>query len=50
VAFGALAMASDEDTLTSPPVALTGDLGLRLDTYVGVFTVSIANVLSRSSF
>jgi hypothetical protein len=50
VAFGALAMASDEDMLTSPPVALTGDLGLRLDTYVGVFTVSIANVLSRSSF
>jgi outer membrane protein insertion porin family len=50
VAFGALAMASDEDMLTSPPIALTGDLGLRLDTYVGVFTVSIANVLSRSSF
>ncbi len=50
VAFGVLAMASDEDALTSPPVALTGDLGLRLDTYVGVFTVSIANVLSRSSF
>ena len=50
VAFGVLGMASDEDTLTSPPIALTGDLGLRLDTYVGVFTVSIANVLSRSSF
>jgi outer membrane protein insertion porin family len=50
VAFGVLGMASDEDMLTSPPLALTGDLGLRLDTYVGVFTVSIANVLSRSSF
>ena len=50
VAFGVLGMASDEDTLTSPPLALTGDVGLRLDTYVGVFTVSIANVLSRSSF
>jgi hypothetical protein len=50
VAFGLLGMASDEDMLTSPPLALTGDLGLRLDTYVGVFTVSIANVLSRSSF
>jgi hypothetical protein len=50
VAFGALAMASNEDMLSSPPIALTGDLGLRLDTYVGVFTVSIANVLSRSSF
>ncbi len=50
VAFGLLGMASDEDMLSSPPLALTGDLGLRLDTYVGVFTVSIANVLSRSSF
>jgi len=50
VAVGVLAMASDDDTLTSPPIDLTGDLGLRLDTYVGVFTVSIANVLSRSSF
>ena len=50
LAFGVLGMASDEDMLTAPPIALTGDLGLRLDTYVGVFTVSIANVLSRSSF
>jgi len=50
VAFGVLGMASDEDMLKAPPIALTGDLGLRLDTYVGVFTVSIANVLSRSSF
>jgi hypothetical protein len=50
VAVGVLGMASDEDSLTSPPLGLTGDLGLRLDTYVGVFTVSIANVLSRSSF
>jgi outer membrane protein insertion porin family len=50
VAFGALGMASHEDMLTSPPIALTGDLGFRLDTYVGVFTISIANVLSRSSF
>ena len=32
------------------PIDLTGDLGLRLDTYVGVFTISIANALSRSSF
>jgi outer membrane protein insertion porin family len=50
VAAGLLGMADDEDMLTSPPIGLTGDLGLRLDTYVGVFTVSIANVLSRSSF
>jgi outer membrane protein insertion porin family len=56
IAFGALGLASDED-LTGPgsgfsalPIALTGDAGLRLDTYVGVFTISIANALSRSSF
>ncbi len=51
VAVGLLEM-GDEDELTSgsPPIGLTGDLGLRLDTYVGVFTISIANVLSRSSF
>ena len=35
---------------TSLPIDLTGDLGLRLDTYVGIFTISIANALSRSSF
>jgi len=50
VAFGVLGMASDEDMLKSPPIDLTGDFGIRLDTYVGVFTISIANVLSRSSF
>ena len=50
VAVGLLGMASDEDMFSSPPIGLTGDLGLRLDTYVGVFTISIANVLSRSSF
>ncbi|HEY4394629.1 MAG TPA: BamA/TamA family outer membrane protein, partial [Polyangia bacterium] len=51
VAVGLLEM-GDEDELTSgsPPIGLTGDLGLRLDTYVGVFTISIANVVSRSSF
>lgn len=32
------------------PIDLTADLGLRLDTYVGVFTISIANALGRSSF
>ena len=35
---------------TPLPIDLTGDLGLRLDTYVGIFTISIANALSRSSF
>ena len=34
----------------SLPIDLTGDLGLRLDTYVGIFTISIANALSRISF
>jgi outer membrane protein insertion porin family len=50
VAAGVLGMANDEDSLTSPPWGVTGDVGIRLDTYVGVFTISIANVLSRSSF
>ena len=29
------------------PIDLTGDLGVRLDTYIGVFTLSIANALGR---
>jgi hypothetical protein len=32
------------------PIDLTADIGIRLDTYVGIFTISIANALSRSSF
>jgi hypothetical protein len=32
------------------PVDLTGDLGLRLDTYIGIFTISFANALSRVPF
>ena len=32
----------------SLPIDLTGDLGLRLDTYIGIFTISIANALSRA--
>ncbi|HXU06979.1 MAG TPA: BamA/TamA family outer membrane protein [Polyangia bacterium] len=39
-----------ESGLRSLPIDLTGDLGLRLDTYVGIFTISIANALSRTSF
>ncbi|HVV16946.1 MAG TPA: BamA/TamA family outer membrane protein [Polyangia bacterium] len=56
VAMGLLGMASHGDLTGAGsgaaglPVDLTGDLGLRLDTYVGVFTISIANALSRSSF
>jgi hypothetical protein len=56
LAVGLLGLASDGD-FTGPgsgaaalPIDLTGDVGLRLDTYVGVFTISIANALSRSSF
>ena len=52
VAAGVLGMASKGtfDGPGGPPLALTGDLGLRLDTYVGVFTISVANALSRFSF
>jgi hypothetical protein len=54
LAVGVLGMASN-GTFTGPagsgpPIDLTGDLGLRLDTYVGVFTISVANALSRFSF
>jgi outer membrane protein assembly factor BamA len=56
-AVGLLGMASDGDlsppgglTWSKLPIDLTGDVGLRLDTYVGIFTISIANALSRSSF
>jgi hypothetical protein len=57
LAVGLFGMASNGDgiapgpfTWRSLPIDLTGDLGLRLDTYVGIFTISIANALSRSSF
>jgi outer membrane protein insertion porin family len=56
-AVGLLGMASDGDlsppdglTWSKLPIDLTADVGLRLDTYVGIFTISIANALSRSSF
>ncbi|HXI56935.1 MAG TPA: POTRA domain-containing protein [Polyangia bacterium] len=57
VAVGVLGLASGADfrrpggmTWASAPIDLTGDLGLRLDTFIGVFTMSIANALGRSSF
>ncbi len=57
VAVGLLGMASRGDFippgtsgLRALPIDLTGDLGLRLDTSVGIFTLSIANALSRLSF
>jgi outer membrane protein insertion porin family len=34
----------------SLPVDMTADLGIRLDTYVGIFTLSIANLLGRIPF
>jgi outer membrane protein assembly factor BamA len=53
-AFGAFALASEDDLRVrdvSPgkaiPADLTADVGLRLDTYVGIFTLSIANALGR---
>ena len=57
LAVGLLGMASPGDVqpagqtgLQSLPIDLTGDLGIRLDTYIGIFTISIANALSRTSF
>jgi outer membrane protein insertion porin family len=53
-AAGLFGMASKGDLSSARwsalPIDLTADLGLRLDTYVGIFTISIANALSRSSF
>jgi hypothetical protein len=56
-AFGAFALASQDDLRVrdvpvgkAVPADLTADLGLRLDTYVGIFTLSIANGLGRIPF
>jgi outer membrane protein insertion porin family len=56
-ALGVFALASDGDfdgpdrfAWRNLPIDMTADVGLRLDTYVGVFTISIANALGRSSF
>ena len=57
LAVGLLGMASvgdfippGESGIGALPIDLTGDFGIRLDTYVGIFTISIANALSRTSF
>jgi outer membrane protein insertion porin family len=57
IAAGLFGMASVDDFrppgesgFHALPIDLTGDLGLRLDTYIGIFTISIANALSRTSF
>jgi outer membrane protein insertion porin family len=56
-AVGVLGLASAGDFippgqsgLRALPIDLTGDLGLRLDTHIGIFTISFANALSRTSF
>ncbi len=56
-AFGAFALAGLDDlrtrdgpALQSVPLDLTADLGVKLDTYIGIFTVSIANGLGRIRF
>lgn len=42
--------AADRSGLAAWPVDLTGDLGVRLDTLIGVFTLSFANALGRVPF
>lgn len=54
VAFGAFALANQDDFAArgwkSVPTDLTADLGIRLDTYVGIFTLSVGNALGRIPF
>ena len=56
-AFGIFAMSSPDDLRNrdlslSRAVAsdLTADLGIRLDTYIGIFTLSVANAIGRIPF
>lgn len=55
-AVGVFGMTSDalddvfDSRLSAWPVSVTGDLGVRLDTYIGVFTLSIANAVGRLPF
>jgi outer membrane protein insertion porin family len=56
-AFGAFALGSIDDLRQRDvsfgraiPADLTADLGLRLDTYVGIFTFSIGNLIGRIPF
>jgi outer membrane protein assembly factor BamA len=53
VAFGAFALGERDDFAErwrSVPADLTADLGIRLDTYVGIFTLSVGNALGRIPF
>jgi outer membrane protein insertion porin family len=57
IAFGLLAL-SNPDDIKNRDVAwsraiatdLTADLGIRLDTYIGIFTLSVGNVIGRIPF
>jgi hypothetical protein len=56
-AFGAFALGNLDDLRQRDvsfgraiPADLTADLGLRFDTYVGIFTFSIGNLLGRIPF
>jgi outer membrane protein assembly factor BamA len=56
-AFGAFGLASLDDLRArdtsrsrAVPIDLTADLGLRLDTYIGIFILSVANALGRVPF
>jgi outer membrane protein assembly factor BamA len=53
-AFGVFAVTNPDDLRRAGaslgqriPADLTADLGLRLDTYIGIFTLSVANALGR---
>jgi outer membrane protein insertion porin family len=55
--FGAFALAGLDDlrardsrVVDAVPLDLTADLGVKLDTYIGIFTLSIANGLGRIRF
>jgi outer membrane protein insertion porin family len=56
-AFGAFGLASLDDLRfrdnamdSAVPIDLTADLGLRMDTYIGIFILSVANALGRVPF
>jgi len=56
-AFGVLAVSNPDDLKNSDlPLSravasdLTADLGIRLDTYIGIFTLSVANAIGRIPF
>ena len=46
-AAGGLVGLADRDAIDSAPVDLVGDVGLRLDTEIGVFELAVGNALGR---